>query len=317
MNEDRFLQFLERTTVSLARAVEKAMDRAVERLISSRTQTLGFCDPPEPKYVFVERRGDSLWHFVDFEKDKTIPIPHRALTGIITKLKITATEYEGESTPKLDIYFQADSDYIVRTGAKTSFAKGFLLALNELSPSQLKNPVTIEVKPSEKKGTINFCRVYQNGESIRAEWEPNADWDGIIDKIQCSLSILHEDISQDEPKTKPRSTNPSIEWEEYDYQAEDEELNYQEILPPPSLRTAAAPPLVSYSAPRRSHPAHLTRDRLMEISLQECKRVGLTSRVDGSRHLQSKYRKNTRQELSDEELLDFVGFLQSLPSAVR
>ncbi|MBD2006341.1 MULTISPECIES: hypothetical protein [Cyanophyceae] len=184
----------------------------------------------------------------------------------------------------------------------------------EVTQSTIQSAIMALSRSEDWGSPIGYdLKIIKTGEKLETEYNV----------IPVPPKLLSKEIEEAWKKSKVKVSTlfapTEVEWEE-DYQAEDEELNYQEIFPqPPSPRTAAAPPLVSYSAPspRRSHPAQLTRDRLMEISLQECKRVGLTSRADGSRYLQSKYKKNTRQELSDEELLEFVGFLQSQPSAVR
>ncbi|BBD63213.1 hypothetical protein NIES2109_60630 (plasmid) [Nostoc sp. HK-01] len=88
---------------------------------------LGFCNPPEPVYLYVksgELSGESyLWYHFNIEEDKTIPVQHRGLTGYLSELRVTAKEFKKKENIKLDIVVTSDEVYVIRTGIETNFAK--------------------------------------------------------------------------------------------------------------------------------------------------------------------------------------------------
>jgi hypothetical protein len=73
---------------------------------------LGLCNPPEPIYLYVknaELGGESyLWYHYDIDRDKTIPVTQRALTGYLSELRLTTKEFKGKDNLKLDIVVSAD-----------------------------------------------------------------------------------------------------------------------------------------------------------------------------------------------------------------
>ena len=93
---------------------------------------LGLCNPPEPIYLYVknaELGGESyLWYHYNIDKEKTIPVFQRALTGYLCELRLTTKEFQRKDNLKLDIVVSADEVYVIRTGVETNFAKSFLLA---------------------------------------------------------------------------------------------------------------------------------------------------------------------------------------------
>ncbi|QLE59682.1 hypothetical protein FD725_30025 (plasmid) [Nostoc sp. TCL26-01] len=158
---------------------------------------LGLCNPPEPIYLYVkngESSGESfLWYHYDIEKDKTIPVQQRGLTGYISELRLTTKEYKGKDNIKLDIVLAADELYVIRTGIETNFAKTFLLAASQVY--DFSKPVIMSVTAGEEN-TV-FCRLYDAATKvkIRREWNPNSDWASLITEIQSRLSGISSSIS--------------------------------------------------------------------------------------------------------------------------
>ncbi|MHC5771937.1 MAG: hypothetical protein ACYTXI_41750 [Nostoc sp.] len=93
---------------------------------------LGLCNPPEPIYLYVknaELGGESyLWYHYDIDREKTIPVSQKALTGYLSELRFTTKEFKGKDNLKLDIVVSADEVYVIRSGVETNFTKSFLLA---------------------------------------------------------------------------------------------------------------------------------------------------------------------------------------------
>ncbi len=151
---------------------------------------LGLRQPPEPIYLYVknaELGGESyLWYHYDIEKEKTIPVHQKGLTGYLLELRLTTKEFKGKDNVKLDIVVRADEIYIIRTGIETNFAKTFLLSASLIQ--NFENPLIIAVTAGEEN-TV-FCRLY-NAETktkIYREWNKDADWVTIIHEIQSRLT---------------------------------------------------------------------------------------------------------------------------------
>ncbi|MBD2497888.1 hypothetical protein [Nostoc sp. FACHB-280] len=150
---------------------------------------LGFCNPPEPVYLYVkngESNGESyLWYHFIIDQDKTIPVQQRGLIGYLSELRVTAKEFKGKDNIKLDIVVAADEVYVIRTGIDTNFAKTFLLSASLVQ--DFSKPLIIAVTAGEEN-TV-FCRLYDAATKvrIRREWNPNADWASLITEIQSRL----------------------------------------------------------------------------------------------------------------------------------
>jgi len=121
---------------------------------------LGFCNPPEPVYLYVkngESNGESyLWYHFIIDQDKTIPVQQRGLIGYLSELRVTAKEFKKKENIKLDIVVAADEVYIIRTGIETNFAKTFLLSASLVQ--DFSKPLIIAVTSGEEN-TV-FCRLY-------------------------------------------------------------------------------------------------------------------------------------------------------------
>jgi hypothetical protein len=151
---------------------------------------LGLCQPPEPIYLYVknaELGGESyLWYHYHIEKDRTIPVHQKGLTGYLSELRLTTKEFKGKDNIKLDIVVRADEIYVVRTGIETNFAKTFLLSASLVQ--DFSKPLIIAVTAGEEN-TV-FCQLYNAATKtkIYREWNPAADWATLIDSIQSRLA---------------------------------------------------------------------------------------------------------------------------------
>ncbi|MGL5926715.1 hypothetical protein [Chroococcidiopsis sp.] len=160
---------------------------ALENLNPKSKITLGFSEPPSPQYIFVGNEPEQgLWYFLSEDSKKNY-IPQKALTGTIRKLEIVHREYKKQELIKLDITIESDRTYVLRTGFGTVFCKGLLLALNTLN--SLDKPLTIAVAPGEE--TVVFARVYDGAtkKPLVAEWQPEADFAAILNRLQGMLSV--------------------------------------------------------------------------------------------------------------------------------
>ncbi|AUB44792.1 hypothetical protein COO91_11039 (plasmid) [Nostoc flagelliforme CCNUN1] len=151
---------------------------------------LGLCNPPEPIYLYVknaELGGESyLWYHYDIDREKTIPVLQRALTGYLSELRLTTKEFKGKDNLKLDIVVSADELYVIRTGVETNFAKSFLLAASLIQ--DFSKPLIIVANAGDEN-TV-FCNLYDAASKtkIYREWSRDLDWATIIHDIQILLA---------------------------------------------------------------------------------------------------------------------------------
>jgi hypothetical protein len=178
---------------------------------------LGLCNPPEPIYLYVknaELGGESyLWYHYDIDRDKTIPVTQRALTGYLSELRFTTKEFKGKDNLKLDIVVSADGVYVIRSGVETNFTKSFLLAASLVQ--DFSKPLIIAANAGEQN-TV-FCNLYDavTKTRIEREWNKNADWVTLINGIQSrlggtSLTIPFVAETQNPPKLSvvPQPVHP-------------------------------------------------------------------------------------------------------------
>ena len=165
---------------------------------------LGFGSIPKPQYVFVSRESDHCWYMLS-EDDKQIAIYEKALTGMITGIEVDKrVETSFGSALKTDLYILADKPYIIRSGSDSYFSKGLLLSLNTLTAEQLSQPLTITVRPGDKK--VVFCNIYDPViyKSIGVSWDGHQqlNWQDLGQKVSQKINNNH---STQEPLKTPVS----------------------------------------------------------------------------------------------------------------
>jgi hypothetical protein len=139
-------------------------------------QLLGFGPAPKSQvYVFCNRKHGGVWYSLD-DKSHPINIEHPALTGIIRKLEFKETIRRNEKSHKLHCYIEADRLYVLESSATAHFSKGLLNAIALLTPSELKQMVTIVPQPSTENPEVLFCNLYQGDKQVFAPYDEQTDW---------------------------------------------------------------------------------------------------------------------------------------------
>jgi hypothetical protein len=139
---------------------------------------------------------------------------------------------------------------------------------------------------------------------LDSDWPPN--WDS-----ELELPPDSDFASDPKPDLEP---SPKL----------DEDVNSEQIAAPSSKATSGNGKPIARSQkanPEKSPPSDLSQnqepvdfsDPIAQIDT-EMMRVGWT-KEQGRDHLKKTYKKRSRQQLSDEELLDFLSHLKSLPSS--
>jgi hypothetical protein len=154
---------------------------------------LGFGAVPRPQYVFVKKDNDCCWYMLS-EDNKRIPIYERALTGVITGIEVNKiVENSFGADEKLNLCILAEQPYIIQSGNDTYFSKSLLLSLDALTYEQLRNPLTISVKPGENN--VVFCNIYDpvTYRSIGVSWDGHKeiDWQALGQRVSLKINGIH------------------------------------------------------------------------------------------------------------------------------
>lgn len=174
---------------------------------------LGFCDPPVPTYIYVGDSGDKdcPWYELDYKDNKKIPIKHKAIVGKIMGLKLVKKTHKKKDTIKLDISFQAEKRYIIRSGVETYFTRSFLLAAQTMDMTD--ETVILVASPGNDQSVV-FCKVYYaiNEERIKTDWDPDCKLHPIVNALQTRMNIhpqtLDEVMSGEEHKDGDDDLSP-------------------------------------------------------------------------------------------------------------
>ena len=91
-------------TTELLTRIANALERAYPQL----QETLGFCEPPVRRKIFVNQTPEPdenyLWYFWDGAKEQKIPISQGALTGKIVAIEVNdSQEFKGQQVQKLHL----------------------------------------------------------------------------------------------------------------------------------------------------------------------------------------------------------------------
>ena len=150
---------------------------------------LGLGESPDPVFLFV---GESLdeqgnvypWHLYDHDAKKPVPVKQRALTGVVTGLRMSLKIFKDKQNVKLDIHMMADKPYVIRTGVDTTFARGVLLAMEMVD--DFTDPLTLVVANGGEK--VVFGRLHRaNSERIKVAWDKERKLFPLVNKIQKRL----------------------------------------------------------------------------------------------------------------------------------
>jgi len=135
-------------------------------------EKLGFGLAPSPATIFINRSHGGVWYRL--ENGSPVVIPEPALTCRLQQISFETVSRRDKETSKLHIKVMADRPYILEAGGTTQFSRSLLAALAVFSPGALHNKVvTIQPVPGDDDSVL-FCRLFVNGELVRAAEVPPA-----------------------------------------------------------------------------------------------------------------------------------------------
>lgn len=124
---------------------------------------LGLGPIPGRTFIFVgvgeQDDQDYYWyHFTGTgDRGKVVPIFEQGLTGRVSNIRIIPKKYKNKWEYKVDVTVSADKEYVLRSGASTTFTKGLLSKLITLEdPGKL---LCIAPMPGSSDKVV-FCNVW-------------------------------------------------------------------------------------------------------------------------------------------------------------
>jgi len=153
---------------------------------------MGLGAPPDPIYLFVAESVDDdgnpqPWHLFDHDAKKQIPVKERALTGILTGVRMKmGPEFKGKAPVKLQLSFDAgEQPYVVQSGVDTTFTRGVLLALELVD--DFSRPLTLVVANGGDKVVFGRLHRGETKERIKVIWDKERKIFPLAQKIQTKL----------------------------------------------------------------------------------------------------------------------------------
>jgi len=234
-----------------------------------REITLGFCDPPKRRYLFVEKdeRDPTIcWHEVDFSTTPTkqLPAPKAAITGYITGVKVKEVD-QGQYGKKLKlvIFMDAGEEFAIQSSITTWFSRNLLQELSAINdPNELTGPLTIAVKPGEKKNVFASLFIKTTGRQVKVDTDKTQDLLPLVRNLQS----IFGDGGQDEDDT--RSDEPD------ETRGEDEVPDHEAPWNNETPRSVNHEYQTGKAAPQQPAPMSEEEKRRHDNQVRELKRVG-------------------------------------------
>ncbi|ABW31929.1 hypothetical protein [Acaryochloris marina] len=154
----------------------------------SHERALGFGDSPSALAIFCNRANTNTWYTLDKDSEP-VELLKPALTGYLISIEFVPTKYKGKPSHKLRFKMNAHRPCTLEAGYDSTFAKGFLIAISNLTPEQLKQRITIEAIPADDDKVL-FCAVWLGNQRIFQRWDERTDWRLIARKAMDNVAEL-------------------------------------------------------------------------------------------------------------------------------
>lgn len=246
---------------------------------------MGFTKPPNQAYdkiLFVNNCQGYPWSWPD-----NVPCKELALEGKVVGLQIRQSEYKDKVSEKLHLLLQDDEfTYCIRCGLETVFSRGLLLSLRVCLSQQADCQIIISPKVSERDSRVIFCNLWSNKQRIKIDWDKD-----------INLYSLAQELS--------RKYFPDLPLEKED-QEEAFALGRVPVVEP--QKYVENHPFSETSVPATGEVDFQT---LLAKNDADLKYLGLSSQ-EARQMLIDKYGKRSRHLLTNEELIDFISYVDSL-----
>ncbi len=281
---------------------------------------LGFAPLPEPKQyrtIYANRDADILWYMLGDVNQRTgkrtkIPLTEderQSFVGRLINIEIVEVnrkddQNQSQATLKAYIVLDADEPTKIETSPHTIFFHNFVALASNLAPEQLANPIQIVPDPEgTTRDTVMWCRIFDPIAQTyvrKADWargKSEVNWHDRINALIAQVRQANDSTQTDGVMGNPKRYSKDAEEPEEATDAGSRESSVEQTNTPP----AASAPIDN-------------SDLITNIGLQ-IDRLGWSKR-QGSRYLSDTYGKKTRAELTDDELEEFLEYLQAQPDPI-
>lgn len=221
------------------------------------------------------------------------PCQHRAIEGLLYGFRIKQEDDKNRS--RLQIFLkdlETNEVDMIASGFQTNdnfnlFAKSFCLAL---CSSDFNHELPIILSPEKGEPSkapdpirakkIVFCGIYQNSQKIKTDWTIDIDCRQVLESLTPNFPDVPLYYSSDSQE-KADEVNEAPHYQDLFEEEAPQEISFQDLM----TRNNAA-----------------------------LKRLGW-SQEQGREYLVKTYGKKSRQLLSDEQLIEFTDYLESLVSS--
>jgi len=259
---------------------------------------MGFTKPPNQLYdkmLFINNCEGHPWSLPD-----NIPCQESALEGIPIGLMLRQSQYKETVSDKL-LFFLKDEEhtYCIRCGLETNFSRGLLLGLQVCLAQQADSPIIVAPKISERDEKVIFCNLFANKQRVKVEWDKN-----------ISLYALARSLAE--------KYFPAMPFEK-GFEKGEEPVEIKEESIPVDRLTGFLKQAVIKSAEDIpiAHPTgEVDFKTLIAQNSADIKFLGITDQ-QARNMLVVRYNKRSRHLLSDEELLDFIAYIDGRVKSVK
>lgn len=264
---------------------------------------MGFVKPPNQAYdkiLFVNNCQGYPWSWPD-----NVPCKEVALEGKAVGLQIRQSEYKNEVSQKLHFLLKDEEfTYCVRCGLKTVFSRGLLLSLRACLSQQADCQIIISPKVSERDSHVIFCNLWANGQRVKIEWDKDINLYSLAWALAETYFLAVPFEKEDGEESFEVPIVPAEDNSEIISRIKNKKLTFspEEVA---EIKAASGIPT-----------GEVDFKTLMAQNTADIKFLGLTDE-QARNMLVIRYNKRSRQLLSDEELLDFVNYVNGLVKAKR
>ena len=170
----------------------------VALLLKGATPTnLGFSEEGADRTLFVKAVGESAWGFMN--GDKAVPYPH-TLKCLVNSVAWLPDTFKNKPVRKLLVNVTEENGALtIFVGLNSTFAKGLLLALDDIPKNGLTEPVAIEASLGSD-GNVVLCRVVQHGQVLGKGKGPMKD----VDEVALLERVSQKHFSRSAPQVPKR-----------------------------------------------------------------------------------------------------------------
>lgn len=156
-----------------------------------KKQALGLTNNTGSVRIYCQRQENSNAAWYRWVNDAPVTVEESALIGYLKSIEFKEKVFKGKTSYKLIATLDCGDtgSYQLEAGADSQFSKGLLSAVASLTPNDLRQPLTIQPQPSDQEEKILFCRVYCNGNLVKAPYDQDTNWREVTLRARAALEV--------------------------------------------------------------------------------------------------------------------------------